>query len=183
MSAKTRPGGRTARTKAAVFEAVAALVAERGHAAVSMADVAERAGVAPTSLYRRWGDVRALVMEVAVEELQRDHPLPDTGTLAGDLRDWAFSIVATLQSPGGSAFFAAFLATAGPGSPGRMAALQRRLDEIAAMLDRAKARGEPAPSVAEALDHLMAPIYARALMGAPLSEDHAERLIARLLRS
>ena len=30
-----------------------------------------------------------LVMEVAVEQLMREHPLPDTGALAGDLRRWA----------------------------------------------------------------------------------------------
>ena len=63
MATKSRPGGRTARTKDAVFEAVASLVSERGHAAVSMTDIADRAGVAVTSLYRRWGDVRVLTME------------------------------------------------------------------------------------------------------------------------
>src|SRR4051812_22755224 len=83
MTTKPRPGGRSARNKAAVFEAAAALLAERGHDAVTMTDIAERAGIAATSLYRRWGDVRALVMEVAVENLMRERPLPDTGTLRG----------------------------------------------------------------------------------------------------
>jgi AcrR family transcriptional regulator len=182
MSANTRPGGRTARTRAAVFEAVATLVAERGHAAVRMADVAERAGVATTSLYRRWGDVRSLVMEVAVEELLRDPRLPDTGTLAGDLGHWARNIVAGLKRPGGSAFFSAFLGAAGPDSSGRRSALLRRLDQIAAMLERARARGEPTPPVVDVLDYLLAPLYARALMDAPLSEDHADRLVSRLLK-
>lgn len=67
MMGKTRPGGRTARTKEVVFEAVAALIAERGYGNIAMTDIAERAGVAATSLYRRWGDVRVLVLEVAVE--------------------------------------------------------------------------------------------------------------------
>src|ERR1700733_10000294 len=111
MAVKSRPGGRTARTKGAVFEAVTDLVTERGHAAVSMADIAERAGVAATSLYRRWGDVRVLIMEVATEQLMRDKPLPDTGSLAGDLRKWARSIAAGLKSAEGSSFFQALAAT------------------------------------------------------------------------
>ncbi len=78
MTAKPRPGGRSARNKAAVFEAAAALLAEQGHEAVTMTDIAERAGMAPTSLYRRWGDVRALMMEVAVEKLMRERPLAAT---------------------------------------------------------------------------------------------------------
>ncbi|HXQ06429.1 MAG TPA: TetR family transcriptional regulator, partial [Bradyrhizobium sp.] len=45
MTAKPRPGGRSARNKAAVFEATAALLAERGHEAVTMTDIAERAGM------------------------------------------------------------------------------------------------------------------------------------------
>src|SRR3954471_15847455 len=101
MTAKPRPGGRTARNKAAVFEATAALLAERGHQAVSMTDIAERAGVAVTSLYRRYGEVRALIMEVAVERLTRERPLPDTGSLRGDLRSWARAIAAGMASPEG----------------------------------------------------------------------------------
>ncbi len=49
----TPPAGAPPRPKPCGFEAVAALVAEKGHAGVSMTDMAERAGVAAASLYRR----------------------------------------------------------------------------------------------------------------------------------
>jgi hypothetical protein len=62
-------------------------------------------------LYRRWGDVRVLLMEVAVEQLMRERPLPDTGSLRGDLRAWARTIAANFGREG-SAFFRAFVATA-----------------------------------------------------------------------
>ena len=184
MAVKSRPGGRTAKTKAVVFEAVTALVAERGHAAVSMTDIAERAGVAATSLYRRWGDVRVLIMEVATEQLMRDHPLPDTGTLAGDLRKWARTIAAGLRDPAGSSFFQAFVATAMPGAPGetRTAAMQGRIDQITTMLERARKRGEKPPTLADVMDHLLAPLYARVLFGTPGSEAFAEKLVERLMR-
>jgi len=182
---KSRPGGRTARTKVAVFEAVKSLVAEKGHAAVSMTDVAKRADVAATSLYRRWGYVSALVMDVAVEQLIHDRPLPDTGTLGGDLRDWARSIAAALRRPEGSSYFRALVATAMPteaGAAGRTAALEKRWEQIVAMLDRAATRGEPAPSSEDVLDHLLAPLYVRALFGAPADEVFAEGLVMRLLK-
>ena len=184
MAVKSRPGGRTAKTKAAVFEAVTALVAERGHAAVSMTDIAERAGVAATSLYRRWGDVRVLIMEVATEQLMRDHPLPDTGSLAGDLRKWARTIATGLKDPAGSSFFRAFVATAmSEGSPSEMrtAAMQGRIEQIMTMLERARKRGEKPPTIADVMDHLLAPLYARALFGKPASEAFAEQLVKRLL--
>ena len=186
MARTPRPGGRTARTREAVFEAVAALIAERDPASISMTDIAGRAGVAATSLYRRWGDVRALLTEVAVDELTRDQPLPDTGSLAGDLKLWGSRVAAGLRRPGGSAFFRVVVATApGAGDPdaGRAAALRPRLDQIGAMLERARARGEPAPFIRDVTDHLLAPLYIRALFGAPAEEAFAVELVDRLLRS
>jgi AcrR family transcriptional regulator len=184
MTVIPRPGGRTARTQEAVFAAAAALLAERGHGAVTMTDIAERAGVAATSLYRRWGDVRVLVMEVAVAQLMRERPLPNTGSLRGDLRAWAGMIAVSLKSRKGSLFFRALLATALPaGADGsaRTAALAPRAKQIAAMLERARQRGEDAPTVAEVLDHLLAPLYMRALFGAPADKAFAEGLAERLI--
>ncbi|HZZ70095.1 MAG TPA: TetR/AcrR family transcriptional regulator [Phenylobacterium sp.] len=183
MPRTPRPGGRTARTKAAVFEAAAELVAERGHEAVAMTDIAKRARVAATSLYRRWGDVRALLLEVAVEKLAADSPLPDTGSLRSDLRVWARRIAASLRAPGGSPFFRIMLANAPPpddGDMGRATALGSRLQQIAAMLDRAAARGEAAPPLMDVIDHLLAPIYMRALFGAPIGAAFAHDLADRL---
>jgi AcrR family transcriptional regulator len=186
----TRPGGRTARTKAAVFEAAAGLVAERGHDAIAMTDIAARAGVAATSLYRRWGDVRTLLMEVAVERLIADSPLPDTGSLRSDLRAWARRIAAGLRAPGGSPFFRTMIATSpapsegsgeGEGDMTRVTAFAPRLQQIATMLDRAAARGEAAPPLMDVIDHLLAPLYMRALFGAPISAAFAHDLADRLL--
>ena len=56
-----RPGGRSARVQAAVYAAVGELVSEGHRDSVTVPQVAERAGVNPTSVYRRWGSVDALM--------------------------------------------------------------------------------------------------------------------------
>ena len=182
----TRPGGRTARTRATVFATVEALLAEKPPGEVSMVEIAERAGVAATSLYRRWGDVRTLLMEVAVERLMRDWPLPDTGTLRGDLLAWIKAVAASLANPAGSIFFRVYVGTT-PSSAdrnsGRAQAVMRRIEQIDAMLERARMRGETAPEVFEVTDHLLAPIYMRALFGFPADEATAEGLVTYLLNA
>jgi AcrR family transcriptional regulator len=181
---RSRPGGRTARTTTAVFAAVEALLGEKPPGAISIAEVAERAGVAATSLYRRWGDLPTLLIEVAVDRLMTDWPLPDTGSLEGDLNIWATAIAASLSSREGSLFFRVYVATAPSAnepSERRTAAVMRRIEQIAAMLDRARSRGEPAPTVLEVTDHLLAPLYMRALFGIPADESVAHGLVARLL--
>lgn len=182
---RPRPGGRTARTKERTFEAIASLVAEKGAATISMAEIAQRAGVAATSLYRRWGNVEALIMNVAVEQLQRELQLPDTGTLDGDLRSFARSIAAELAKPEGSAFFRTLIATAdaAANNPPRRAALQKRLDEITAMLERATTRGERAPHIDDVVDVLLAPLYTRTLAGMPIDDRLIDVLVDRLLTS
>jgi AcrR family transcriptional regulator len=183
-AATVRPGGRTARTKAAAFDAAAKLLAEREPADIAMTDIAALAGVAATSLYRRWGDVRTLLTEVAVERLMKDWPLPDTGSLDGDLRAWARQIATSLASRQGSAFFRVLIATAPTSAADRMAritALAPRLQQIHTMIERAARRGEAIPGVFDVTDYVLSPLYVRALFG--MSADHsvAERLVDRLL--
>ncbi len=49
------------------------------------------------------------------------------------------------------------------------------------MLARAKARGEPSPSIEDVVDMLLAPLYTRTLYGMPTDEAVADRLVKRLL--
>jgi AcrR family transcriptional regulator len=182
--ATSRPGGRTARTKAQAFAAATALLAERDAADIAMTDIAGRAGVAATSLYRRWGDVRTLLTEMAVERLMEDSPLPDTGSLEGDLRTWARSVAEGLRSREGSAFFRILIATAPTEDSdrvGRVTALGPRIQQIYDLISRALERGEAAPGVMDVTDYLLAPLYVRALFGVPADRSVADRLVDRLV--
>jgi AcrR family transcriptional regulator len=55
MARRRRPGGRSARVRAAAIAATLAELAETGYSALSLENVARRAGVHKTTLYRRWG--------------------------------------------------------------------------------------------------------------------------------
>ncbi|MGW7089657.1 TetR/AcrR family transcriptional regulator [Streptomyces sp. NPDC054871] len=80
-----RPGGRTARIRAQVLDAVRAELAESGHEGLTMEGVATRAGVHRTTVYRRWRDVGGLLVDVIEDAGEIDWQPPDTGSLRGDL--------------------------------------------------------------------------------------------------
>ena len=67
-----------------MFEAVLLLLQEGGYPGVSLEMVARRAGVSRPSLYRRWANKAALVVE-ALAALAGTDPAPDTGRLEEDL--------------------------------------------------------------------------------------------------
>ncbi|MFD5321945.1 TetR/AcrR family transcriptional regulator [Streptomyces sp. NPDC127098] len=82
---RTRPGGRTARTRALVLDAVRAELGEHGYDGLTLEAVAARAGVHRTTVHRRWGDVGGLLADVLDAASDDDWRPPDTGTLQGDL--------------------------------------------------------------------------------------------------
>lgn len=182
----SRPGGRSALVKTAVFDATEALLAENPHSLPSMAEIAARAGVNPTSLYRRWGSVSALVSDVAIERVMRDFPVPDTGSLKGDLTGWADTMAKRLGTSESTALLRALTANVGGEDAGlreRIEAVARRGEELNVVLARAKARGEAVPTLADVLEMVPAPIYFHVLFFGPVREEgYAERLVERLLR-
>ncbi|QES10381.1 TetR/AcrR family transcriptional regulator [Streptomyces venezuelae] len=80
-----RPGGRTARVRAQVLDAVRAELAASGHEGLTMEGVATRAGVHRATVYRRWRDVAGLLVDVIDAAGEIDWQPPDTGSLRGDL--------------------------------------------------------------------------------------------------
>src|SRR5215475_7206265 len=101
-----RPGGRSARVQAAVHQAVIDLAREHGEAQLTIPAVAERAGVNPTTIYRRWGTLQALLAELAARHETEARTL-SSGNLRTDLETYAIRTLADLTRPGGIAFFRA----------------------------------------------------------------------------
>ena len=74
-----RPGGRSARVQASVHKAVRELMAEMSRADVTIPLIAGKAGVTPSTIYRRWGDLQELLADVAVDRLRPDIQPIDCG--------------------------------------------------------------------------------------------------------
>lgn len=75
---------RVTRSKAAVIDATIALLAERGVSDTSVEAIAERSGVAKTTIYRHWPARTDLLVD-AVKAVVRPPPDPDTGDVRRDL--------------------------------------------------------------------------------------------------
>ncbi|WP_433234946.1 TetR/AcrR family transcriptional regulator [Streptosporangium sp. CA-135522] len=180
-----RPGGRSTRVRAAVHQAVTDLIAERGYGNFTVGDVAARAGVADTSIYRRWGALEALLADVAITWLTTTSPIPDTGSLEGDLRAYAAGVARDVTGPDGLAVLRLIIALSTAGETGartRDGFLAERGRQLQGMLDRARDRGEHPPEGLDILDHLLAPMYIRILFGAgPLTPAYVDTLVDRLL--
>ncbi|MCL8026389.1 TetR/AcrR family transcriptional regulator [Nocardioides bruguierae] len=173
--AGSRPGGRSSRVREAVHAAVADLVAE-GADRITFPVVAERAGVNPTTLYRRWSDVDTLLEEVTVATLTRDgETLPALGSLAADLTAWAEAIAADISRPARTRYLRAMVG-ARDGLVGSCPVSEVRAEQAARLLATASARGESVPSVEQVLDHVVAPLYYRVVFGLAVDRDHVDRL-------
>ncbi|KUL52342.1 TetR family transcriptional regulator [Streptomyces sp. NRRL F-4489] len=144
-----RPGGRTARTRAAVRDAVLTGLTELGYPGLTVEYVAEHSGVHKTTLYRRWGGVEGLLAD-ALDLAGEDTWLPpDTGSLEGDLRALAHEVVDSFTDPATASAGSALIA-AGFQSERAATALRayytERFARCEAIVERAAHRGElPAP--------------------------------------
>ncbi|MFE1164277.1 TetR/AcrR family transcriptional regulator C-terminal ligand-binding domain-containing protein, partial [Streptomyces sp. NPDC058829] len=107
-----RPGGRTARVRSAVLRAAGDALAEHGLAGLDLADVARRAQVGRTTVYRRWGTPVTLVADLLADMAEQSLPRTETGTLLGDLRANARLVQRTLADPRQGALFKAVIAAA-----------------------------------------------------------------------
>lgn len=82
---RRRPGGRSARVRRQVLDAVLAELAEHGYDGLTVEAVAARAGVHRVTVHRRWGDIGGLLADVLDAAGDDDWQPPDTGSLEADL--------------------------------------------------------------------------------------------------
>jgi AcrR family transcriptional regulator len=179
---------RNPRIDSAVLEATVDLLGETGYAALSVDAIARRAGTSKPAIYRRWPSKAHLVHE-AVFPINSGTELPDTGSLAGDVREMVRRTVAVLTTPAARAAL--------PGLVGEMAtdltlhaALLERFGGIISRgltdrLNEASARNEVRADVTAAeLSEALGGITFLALLtrGEALDETWVERTATLLLR-
>lgn len=104
VSAMRNPSpGRTGRPRsaaadAAILAATRDALVELGWSKLTMGDVSARAGVAKTTLYRRWAGKNELVVD-AVAELFDALELPDRGSLEADIEYVVLQFAELLRRP------------------------------------------------------------------------------------
>lgn len=86
------------RSRAAVLAATLDLLVQRGITATTLEAVAQRSGVAKTTIYRHWDDQPALVLDAIASTLHQPAD-PDTGTLRQDLAVLLTGLATALHSP------------------------------------------------------------------------------------
>jgi AcrR family transcriptional regulator len=177
------------RRGAAVHEAVLAAALDElaavGLDRASVAGVARRAGVHETSVYRRFGTREALFLEALLTSSEARVPVPDTGSLRGDLVETLRLLQRSAADPVGLAMLrSGAMRVTGEYAGERRRFWGARLRAFRTIFDRAIARGEVDGTidVPLALELLVAPVYARlAVTGLDLDDDLPDRVVDLLL--
>lgn len=182
----TRPGGRSARVRDAVLAAVAIELMEHGYADLSMGRIAARAGVASTTIHRRWGSRARLVADMFDANAVTAVPDPGLESLEADLRAFAHGAAAGLAQPAVQSLLRGmFSLPAEELEPIQEAYWASRIQIAQAIVDRAIDRGElPAGSRGWCvLEPLLAPIWMRRLVtGMPLDDATLEHYVGVALQ-
>lgn len=179
---RRRPGGRSAKVRRAVLDATFELAKREGLAGFSITDVAQRADVHPSSIYRRWGSRDRLLVDALLSGVGNLAPIPDTGTLQGDLRAYLRASAAVMREPEGALLLR--LAVTMDETDDLRAVRDdywtRALQNASSMFERAIRRAELPPDVdvRRAVEHLVAPLYLRTLVtGGELGDDFLDSVI------
>ncbi|MDE1672291.1 TetR-like C-terminal domain-containing protein [Nocardia gipuzkoensis] len=140
---------RGARLRRAVLDATLARIESAGIATVRVADVAADAGVHETSIYRRWKTLPRLLLDALLSRVAEEIPLPDTGTLRGDLERFMTDLIRFAGTPSGRALIrGTVIAESDPEVEAiRREFWVRRLSSSEEIVRRAIARGDLAATV------------------------------------
>lgn len=188
MGSGVRPGGRPRDTskELAVLEATRTILATEGYSAVTIDAVAQRTGIARTTIYRRWPSKLQMVA-AAIGDLGTP-PQPDTGSLRDDLVAVMRHTVALFNS-------SEFRRTA----PGLVAELRgnpelddmlqqtiigHRRKAVRVILRRGVRRGElrRGTDLDLLMDQLTGPLWYRAAVrGSELRPGHGDRIVDTVL--
>jgi AcrR family transcriptional regulator len=166
-------------------EVTLGLLAEAGMSSLTDSAVAARSGVGTATLQHYWTSRVDAVADAAREVFQAEHPVPDTGDLHRDLRDYARSLRDALDDPRARQVLGALVAEAAS-DPSLADTLRERVmgpgrAELAARL--AADRDQLAVPVEAAVDMLVGPIHHRAIvLGEPVDDALLDAVVASISR-
>jgi AcrR family transcriptional regulator len=176
------------RTDEAILEATRELLIEQGVHRLTMEGVATRAGVAKTTLYRRYRSKHELALAVLVDMVEQVVAVADAGDTRTELIAFVNGAVRVLGSTLMGRVMQGLVSdlATDPELAGafRERVVGARLAETQRLVDKGIERGDlrPGPDYELVHDLLFGPIYYRLLLsGAPLDKGLAERIVDAVL--
>ena len=174
--------------QAALLDATRELLAEGGVHRLTVEGVATRAGVAKTTIYRRWRSKDELALAVLIDMVEQIVSVPDVGDTRAELVafvDGAVRILgSTLMGRVMQGLVSDLAADPALAQAFRGRVVAARVAEVRRLVERGIERGELRPDADLELVHelLFGPVYYRLLLsGAPLEPGLAERVVDAVL--
>ena len=175
-----RPG-RRARSDKAILNATRALLEEHGVRGLTIEAVAERSGVAKTTIYRRYRDRDDLALAVLIEDTESFRTPPDLGDTRKELVRFVKEATEIILRGSVIQGIASEVATNPDlGQTYRERIIDVRLAEVGAIVERGIARGDLRPDTDVRVAHelLVGPLMYRLIFsGMPLNTKHARQVV------
>jgi AcrR family transcriptional regulator len=178
------PLSRSARSDKAILDATRELLAEGGVRDLTVEGVAARAGVAKTTIYRRWRGKHELALAVLIDMVEQVVATPDLGDTRAELVSFVDAAVTILGSTIMGRVMQGLVSDLAS-DPGLAKAFQdkvvaMRIAEADRLLARGIERGDLRADTDVELAHelLFGPVYYRLMLsGAPLDKGLAGRVV------
>ena len=171
-----------------ILDATRELLVDGGVHGLTVEGVAIRAGVAKTTIYRRWRSKDELALAVLIDMVEQVVATPELDDTRAELIafvDGAVMILgSTLMGRVMQGIVSELAANPGLAAAFRERVVSLRVAEVRRLVERGIARGDLRPDADYELAHelLFGPVYYRLLLsGEPLSEDLAERVVDAVL--
>jgi AcrR family transcriptional regulator len=181
---------RSIQSHQAMLQSTLELLAEVGFDRMSIEAIAAHAGVAKTTIYRRYASKEELVAD-AIESVREEMVIPNTGNLSDDIEALIQNAAQITLTPLGRQTVAMIISSAASNSQFAQIYwtkyLQPRRQTFAIVIDRAKARTEvPDDLDADLVFDTMSAIMLYALIFPPTAESweaYVRRALGLLLQS
>jgi len=188
--ARRRGRQRSAETEQVILQVTRELLVECGVQGLTIEKVAARAGVAKTTIYRRWRDKDELALAVVLDMVEQVVKLPELGDTRAELLAFVNAAVKVLGSTLMGRVMQGLVSDLAT-DPELAQAFRDRVvsvrdGEVARLVERGIARGDlrsdTNPETAHEL--LIGPVYYRLLLsGRPLDRAFAKRNVEAVLRA
>jgi AcrR family transcriptional regulator len=184
QSAGAQPRADGGRTRQAILAATRELLAEAGVHGLTVEGVAERAGVAKTTIYRRWRSKDELALAVLIDMVEQVAAVPDLGDTRAELIAFVDRAVKILRSTLMGRVMQGLVPDLASNPELARAFREQvvavRVAEIRRLVERGIERGDLRRDADYELANelLFGPVYYRLLLsGAPLEDGLAARVV------